>query len=96
MITSPPQATFIVLHAACRAAVTTDILHKRRRNTIQQQPAGVTEGAFLTIVADAMVTLDSLLPAWVTFDWFTVDETTGLDGFYLDSYENMLRDAFDV
>ena len=61
-----------------------------------QQPAGVTEGAFLTIVADAMVTLDSLLPAWVTFDWFTVDETTGLDGFYLDSYENMLRDAFDV
>jgi hypothetical protein len=60
-----------------------------------QQPAGVTEGEFLTIVADAMVDLDGLLPAWVTFDWFTVDEVQGDIGFYLDSYENMLRDAFD-
>jgi hypothetical protein len=61
-----------------------------------QQPTGMLEGAFLNFVAQAMVTLDGLLPAWVTFDWFTTDVTAGVKGFYLDSYENLLRDAFDV
>jgi len=61
-----------------------------------QQPAGYTEAAFLQVVSAAMLELDWLLPAHCTFNWFTVDTGTGLVGFYLDSYENLLRDAFDV
>lgn len=61
-----------------------------------QQPAGMLEGEFLSLVAQAMASLDGLLPVWVTFDWFTVDTVAGVNGFYLDSYENLLRDVFDV
>ena len=55
-----------------------------------QQPSGMPEGTFLNLLSQAVSTLDSLLPSWVTFDWFV-----GPLGFYLDSYENLLREAFD-
>lgn len=61
-----------------------------------QQPAGYTESQFLTTVGAAMAQLDWLLPSYCTFDWFTVDTGAGVKGFYLDSYENLLRDVFDV
>lgn len=61
-----------------------------------QQPAGYTEATFLASVAYAMGQLDWLLAAYDTFQWFTLDTGTGLKGFYLDSYENLLRDVFDV
>jgi hypothetical protein len=61
-----------------------------------QQPATYTEAAFLAQLNSATVLLDWLLPSHCTYAWFTVDETASAVGFYLDSYENLLRDAFDV
>lgn len=60
------------------------------------QPANYTESAFLSAISSAMVLLDGLLPAYDTFQWFTTDVGSGFVGFYLDSYENLLRDVFDV
>ena len=60
------------------------------------QPAGMTDAVFTATMNEAMVTLDGLLPSWVTFAWWTTDTTVGADGFYLDTAQNMWRDAFDV
>jgi hypothetical protein len=61
-----------------------------------QQPSNYTEAQFLTAINQAMATLDGVLPAWVTFNWFTVDTTAGVKGWYFDSYENFMRDVFSV
>jgi hypothetical protein len=57
------------------------------------QPSNYSEADFLTAVSAATVNLDGLLPADVTFDWFTQDAGSG---FILDTNENLLREAFDV
>jgi hypothetical protein len=61
-----------------------------------QQPAGMTDADFTTAMNLATVTLDGLLPSCVTFAWWTTDTTVGADGFYLDTDQNLWRDAFDV
>lgn len=60
------------------------------------QPAAMNDADFAAAMNEATTTLDGLLPSWVTFAWWTTDTTAGADGFYLDTPQNMWRDAFDV
>lgn len=58
------------------------------------KPTGWSDGDFYQTVGQIFPVLDSVLPAWVTFDWFRQD-IHGAAGFYLDE-TNLDNEAFDV
>lgn len=69
-----------------------------------QKPAGATEGQFYEQAAKVIPTLDPLVPAWVTLDWYrapadgapiTIGNVTAA-GFYLDNPHNLDNSIFDV
>ena len=75
-----PQA-----RAACATACVLAVLlpGSSRVLILVTQPAGMTDGAFYTTVSAIEPVLDTLLPAWVTWDWYR-QAHLGANGFYLD------------
>lgn len=69
-----------------------------------QQPAGMLDVDFYSAAGKIFPILDSLLPAWVTFDWYRVCHSNATaTGFYLDgdpvysgsnTYVNLDNEAF--
>jgi len=67
------------------------------------KPEGATEGDFYTAAAKVSPILDSLLPAWMTFNWYrapteapavAVSGGPSQGGFYLDSIANLDNNVF--
>lgn len=68
-----------------------------------QAPAGMTEGQFYEAAGAVVATLDPVVPAWVTIDWYRpgpisvgVSGGPSAGGFYLDDEHNLDNEAFDV
>lgn len=74
-----------------------------------QLPSGMTLGQYMQIVALVPPTLDPIVPAWVTFDWYMPGTTSvnvsggpSAAGFYLDDsqtpglHNNLDFEVFDV
>lgn len=57
------------------------------------QPSTMSDNEFYDRVGALSVTLDGILPAWVTFDWFR--EGPSGAGFYLDDEHNLDNESFD-
>jgi hypothetical protein len=60
-----------------------------------QVPGGWTEAQFQAAVGKIFPVLDSIIPAWATWDWWRVDSVHNVQGFWLDSPHNLDNDAFD-
>jgi hypothetical protein len=61
-----------------------------------QVPGGWSESQFQAAIGNVFPVLDSIMPAWATWDWWRVDSVHGTKGFYLDSPHNLDNDIFDV
>jgi hypothetical protein len=51
---------------------------------VELTKAGLTQGAFDSLVSRLLRALDDLCPSWLTFAWFTVSTSVGVDGFFTD------------
>ncbi len=67
-----------------------------------QKPAGYSEAEFYSAAAKAIETLDPILPAWATVDWYrpgpissAVSGGPSAAGFYLDDDHNLDNEIFD-
>lgn len=60
---------------------------------VVQQPSTMDDSEFYTTVASVMPELDTILPAWMTFEWVR-DGSHGI-GFYLDDEHNLDNERFD-
>lgn len=70
-----------------------------------RRPVGWSEGDFYDAAAKVAPTLDPILPAWMTFDWYRepdgapaiyVPGGPSLAGIYLDAEHNLDNHVFDV
>jgi hypothetical protein len=69
-----------------------------------QKPAGATEAQFYEAAGKVSFTLDPIVSAFVTFDWYRAPESTPVNvsggpsagGFYLDDEHNLDNNVFDV
>jgi hypothetical protein len=61
-----------------------------------QKTPGMSEQQYYDAVAKVAPLMDQIAPAWTTFDWYRVDATAGVKGFYLDAVHNLDNDVFDV
>lgn len=68
-----------------------------------QKPTGWTERDFYAAAAKVSPILDSMLPAWTTFDWYragpisvNVSGGPSAGGFFLDDDHNLDNEVFDV
>ena len=59
------------------------------------QPSYMDDLTFYQTVSQLYSYLESLVPAWVTYDWYRQSKTLGT-GFYLDDEFNLDNEAFDV
>lgn len=58
-----------------------------------ERPPTMSTEEFYSLVAETTTALDDLVPAWVTFDWFT--DGSGGAGFWLDDEHNLDNEIFD-
>jgi hypothetical protein len=69
-----------------------------------QKPTGATEADFYEHAGKVVTTLDPIVNAFVTFDWYREPESTPINvsggpsagGFYLDDEHNLDNNVFDV
>lgn len=75
-----------------------------RALVLVQKLAGDTEGAFYEAMGKLTQTLDPILPAWMTFDWYREPVSGGISvvdgpskaGFFLDDDHNLDNCVFDA
>jgi hypothetical protein len=51
---------------------------------VELTKSGLDQGAFESLVSRLLGELDDLCPSWLTFAWFTVSTSLGVDGFFTD------------
>lgn len=69
-----------------------------------QKPTGATEGQFYEAAGKVVTTLDPIISAFVTIDWYRAPLSTSVSvsggpsagGFYLDDEHNLDNNVFDV